>query len=251
MAEKLSIEEYESQLDERSSSISDTMYADDVYGFIDLYENYAATGKAKKKYLDLSLKMLKSLIDDYEDDTAMVILGKWHLAGVIVEQDFKKAFDLFENATEFGNTKAFVNLGIINYFGLVSPEDMEEAYKCFVPASIKDDPEAIYLLADMYLNGDYIEQDENTAFDLYNKAERLVSKESMEAKLKLPTAEIYYRLAKCYTDEIGAFADYQNAIYYASMAQAYAFARNGANVLFADTFKKNIEELIERIKKEL
>lgn len=251
MAEKLSIADYESQLDELYSSMQDSLYQEDVFNYCSMYEDYASLGKAKKKYLDICLKMLNTLVDEEENDDAMVLLASWYYYGVFVEQDFDKAMSLFEDAAEFGNTNALVFKGKISYLGLIGATEEEEAFKLLVPAAISGNEEAIYILGDMYYNGDYVEQDDNICFDLYQKALTVVEKFDVAKKIESCESEIYYRLAKCYMEEVGTYADYNMAIYYANMALGLALARKPYHVLDNEKYITSINDLVKEINKKM
>lgn len=251
MGSSQSIAEYENQLDELYLSLQDTLYADEVFNFVSLCEEYASTGKGKKKYIDISVKMLTDLCNQEENDEAMLTLGNWYLNGKFVEQDYEKAYSFFEEASEFGNYDAFVQMGFMGYKGLIANIDDEDAYKYFVPAAIANNVRAISLLGEMYLAGDYVEQDDNIAFDLFQRAYNLIKKLSDEEKLDSPIAEVCINLASCYAEEIGTYEDKKKAMIYASEAMGYVYARKNYHFINNDEIKKSIVELLDKIKKSL
>lgn len=145
-------------------------------------------------------------------------IGTMYYSGRIVEQDFLKAKELYEQASKEGSTQALINLGYIYYYARCGVEpDYESAFKCFSRASkIGNDDEtteALYKLSDMYEKGYYVKRQRTKAFqiveELYDKELEKYNEDGYSQYL----ADLAIRLAKAYSKE-GVFPDLQKSLHY-------------------------------------
>ena len=67
--------------------------------------------------------------------------------------------------------KAYYNLGVFYYYGLLDEPDVHRAFDCFMKSAlIRPEREALSRLGDMYRYGQYVERNEKVAMRLYLKA---------------------------------------------------------------------------------
>ncbi len=94
-------------------------------------------------------------------------LGYMHAEGLGVTQDLEKSEHWYRMAANQGNGSALVSLGLMYYDGTVVPKNRLEAAKLWIralnkyPRTWRTDVE--FLLGDMYLNGDGVEQNYDEA----------------------------------------------------------------------------------------
>ncbi len=138
---------------------------------------------------------------------ASLNLGTFYYNGVFVEQDFKKAFELYKTAADAGVIRAICNCAYCFYYGRHQEIDYAEAFKYFNKGALLfDDPNCLYKLGDMYLNGYYVEKNEKYAFMLYKRAYNECNEEDDYCY-----PDIQFRLGKCLLRGIGTDQDAQKA----------------------------------------
>lgn len=91
--------------------------------------------------------------------------------GIDVEQDYKKAYELFsELAEKYDVQYAKSYIGAMYFWGEYVERDDEKAYNIFSELAEKyDNVDAKLYLADMYRLGNYVKQDYEKAFKIYEK----------------------------------------------------------------------------------
>ena len=102
---------------------------------------------------------------------------KWGYFGA---PDAARAARMYRYCCRSGNKKTaslgYYNLGNLYYYGFLLNEDEREkalrlAFSCFVQSAIlAHNPDALLRLGDMYRYGQFVEQSEDTAFNLYVRA---------------------------------------------------------------------------------
>lgn len=102
---------------------------------------------------------------------------KWGYFGAA---DPHRAARMYRFCCRSGNkstaSRGYYNLGNLYYYGfLLNREEREKelrlAFSCFVKSALlSHNPEALLRLGDMYRYGQYVEQNENTAINLYLRA---------------------------------------------------------------------------------
>lgn len=102
---------------------------------------------------------------------------KWGYFGA---PDPARAARMYRFCCRSGNketaAKGFYNLGNLYYYGFLLNEEEREkslrlAFSCFVKSALlHHSPEALVRLGDMYRYGQYVQQSESTAMNLYLRA---------------------------------------------------------------------------------
>ena len=93
----------------------------------------------------------------------------------IVPQDFKKAFDLFQEASDAGLVEAKTFLAFLYDSGKGVEQDKQKAFDLYQEASDAGDVTAKINLGAMYYNGDGVPQSYDKAFDLFSANEHINS----------------------------------------------------------------------------
>ena len=102
---------------------------------------------------------------------AVLNFGTFYYSGKFVEQDYKKAFELYKIDADAGEIRAICNCGYCFYYGCHQEIDYAEALKYFsLGALLFNDANCLYKLGDMYLNGYGTDKNEKYAFLLYERA---------------------------------------------------------------------------------
>jgi TPR repeat protein len=107
-----------------------------------------------------------------KDATANYIIGQMNRLGMGYQQDAKAAYDYFSVAAENGHDKAYYYLAmlvldkdpIINVdLDMSRSEKLKMGYELIRKSAEKGFPQAQYLLADLYIKGEYFTKDINMA----------------------------------------------------------------------------------------
>lgn len=113
------------------------------------------------------------------DGACANLLGAMYYSGTFVDQDYKRAKELYELAESQGAVQAMINLGYIYEYGRTGERDYLKAFMQYAKASAAyDAPEALYKLGDMYSRGSAVEKDMRAAYLLYEKC--LTQSETIE-----------------------------------------------------------------------
>ena len=140
---------------------------------------------------------------------AYLDLGTIYYNGIFVEQDYKKAFELYKVAADAGILRAICNCGYCFYYGRHQEVDYDEAYKYFLlGALLHNDPNCLYKLGDMYLNGYHVEKNDKYAFMLFDHAMQICS-DHEDAGYCL--ADTQFRVGKCLLYGIGVDRNIESA----------------------------------------
>ena len=108
------------------------------------------------------------------------------------QQDFEKAFRLYQMAAENGSRHAQENLGYCYYYGRVGLPDYEKAFHYFALGAFDGAPVSLYKIGDMYKNGYYVAKNEKEAFQLYLRCLDLMDDKSQREV----AGPVYLRLGK-------------------------------------------------------
>ena len=112
---------------------------------------------------------------------AALNLGSMYYNGAYLKQDYQKAVELYEIAADAGDRRAICNLGYCYYYGRHQPPDYAKAYYYYnLGAVLYDDPNCLYKLGDMYLDGKYVEPNERYAVKLYFRALEMINRPDEE-----------------------------------------------------------------------
>lgn len=199
-----------------------------------IYENrhYIRVGLARyeKQIDDFEKKKTHSdkEVDDYlnaltvlansGDFEARNYIGTMYYSGRIVQQDYAKAKELYEQASLEGSTQALINLGYIYYYARCGGEpNYELAFNCFLRASkIGNDDEtteALYKLSDMYEKGYYVKRQRGKSFKLVEELYEKELDKYNEDGYSQYLADLAIRLAKAYSKD-GIYPDLQKSLHY-------------------------------------
>ena len=199
-----------------------------------IYENrhYIRVGLARyeKQIDDFEKKKTHSdkEVDDYlnaltvlansGDFEARNYIGTMFYSGRIVQQDYAKAKELYEQASLEGSTQALINLGYIYYYARCGGEpNYELAFNCFLRASkIGNDDEtteALYKLSDMYEKGYYVKRQRGKSFKLVEELYEKELDKYNEDGYSQYLADLAIRLAKAYSKD-GIYPDLQKSLHY-------------------------------------
>ena len=199
-----------------------------------IYENrhYIRVGLARyeKQIDDFEKKKTHSdkEVDDYlnaltvlansGDFEARNYIGTMYYSGRIVQQDYAKAKELYEQAFLEGSTQALINLGYIYYYARCGGEpNYELAFNCFLRASkIGNDDEtteALYKLSDMYDKGYYVKRQRSKSFKLVEELYEKELDKYNEDGYSQYLADLAIRLAKAHSED-GVSPDLQKSLHY-------------------------------------
>ena len=185
------------------------------------YENQIDDFEKKKTHSDREIKdylNALTILADSGDFEARNYIGTMYYSGRIVQQDFTKAKELYEQASKEGSTQALINLGYIYYYARCGGEpNYELAFNCFLRASkIGNDDEtteALYKLSDMYEKGYYVKRQRSKSFklveELYEKELDKYNDDGCSQYL----ADLAIRLAKVHSED-GVSPDLQKSLHY-------------------------------------
>ena len=98
-------------------------------------------------------------------------LGAMYYMGDLVEQDYRKAAELYELAIEWGCAQSIINMGYIYEYGRIGEPDYAKAYEYYsLAAALTRKSEALYKLGDMYSRGQSVEKNMSRAAQLWNSS---------------------------------------------------------------------------------
>lgn len=174
---------------------------------------------------------------------AVLNLGAMYYLGTYVPQDYKKAYELYMRALELGETAALCNIGYCWYYGRHQATDYEKALRYFeLGAALLNDPNCLYKLGDMYLNGYAVEKNEKFAYAFYLRAKDSFDKNGANRNLE---ADINFRLGRCALEGIGRKRSPAAAV--TLLAGAFSgFAERSSYDKFAEELMHGARGLLER-----
>ena len=195
-------------------------------GNVDAMVNWASWRCVLNSDFPLTNDEIKRVIEYYtagmmaEIPVAFSNLGKMYYDGEYVEQNYEKALELFTKAADLGDTRAACKLGNCYYSGEHCNLDLEKAFKFFVSAALIDSNcEAFCMLGDMYLNGQFVDKHEDTAYALYCKAEENITEDDSD----VVKSNIYMRVGECKLNGIGCNIDLFEALEKLTKAQKMCY----------------------------
>ncbi|MGI6590881.1 MAG: tetratricopeptide repeat protein [Eggerthellaceae bacterium] len=98
-------------------------------------------------------------------------LGALYYLGEVVDQDYKKAAELYQMAADWGSVQGLVNLGYIYEYGRTGTPDYLKAYQCYsLAAALANASEALCKMGDMFARGKAFPADEAKAMLLWEKS---------------------------------------------------------------------------------
>ena len=140
----------------------------------------------------LYVESLEFLIDKTRDPEYMSELAFYYCA----DKRFDLEIKYLEMATEYGDLRAYEELGYMYYYGQHGVQDYKRAFECFSKGAEGSDGEGRmwckFKLADMYRFGCYVDKDEKKYREII---EDLYKKITSTVRLSAPLPEISLRLA--------------------------------------------------------
>lgn len=119
---------------------------------------------------DKALHWLKKSVKG-ENPSACLQVGLYYYYTVKTKAAYKKAFELFTKAYNFGEEQAIINIGMCYLLGNGVKEDKKEAVTCFKTAAEKcNSGVAYHNLGICYENGLGVRKDYKKAIEMYGKA---------------------------------------------------------------------------------
>lgn len=117
---------------------------------------------------------------DLNSPDAYYYLGEMSYEGVGTPKNFKKGFEYTSKAAEMGNKLAEYRLGLVYDGGIGVEADRNKASKYFESAGKVIDkgvdnknPELLFIKGNMYMNGNYVQKNENRGLEYYTEAAQL------------------------------------------------------------------------------
>ena len=130
---------------------------------------------------DKALHWLKQSVKG-ENPSACLQMGLYYYYTVKTEAAYKKAFELFTDAYNWGENEAIINIGLCYLQGNGIKENKKEAAKCFKTAAYEYKSSlGFYNLGICYENGFGVCQDYKKAIEMYGKSVELGEKTGLEA----------------------------------------------------------------------
>jgi len=199
-------------------------------------------------------KVLEKVIDCYNlcmqqnMPTAALNLGTFYYTGRVVEQDYKKAFELYRIAADAGERRAICNCGYCFYYGRHQEVDYREAYRYFsLGALLFNDANCLYKLGDLFMSGYGVEKNEKYAFMVYNRALQQCQKSEEDC---FSTADALFRVGKCLLRGIGVEKDTEEAHRLLCASLVHFYKRRQEDP-FISGLIQNTKELISEAQAEL
>lgn len=178
--------------------------------------------------------------------TAALNLGAMYYSGEFIPRDFKKAKELYEQATKSDDyetqVRAWCNLGYCYYYGRDMEVDDEKAFNCYMRAALLRDANALYKVGDMYRFGRFVKKDEEMAVAFYRQAWEEVSDGTP------PYADVCKRIGECALYGTGTEPDAFLALRMLARAEAATYEKIRERDPFAAGLLPKIQEMIGEAK---
>ena len=137
---------------------------------------YYFFGVAVKKDLEVSLKYLSDAAKT-GNPNALFHMGLYYYS----LDDFEAALTWFQRGADAGSAGAMYSLGVLCLYGKGVEKDTNKALSLFVQSAAKDNADACYILAMMYIDGWYsIDKNETEGLSYLQKAMALGSEKALE-----------------------------------------------------------------------
>lgn len=174
---------------------------------------------------------------------AALDLGKLYYEGEVVEQNYQKAYELYQIAANAGILSAIHSCGYGFYYGRHQDIDYVKAYEYFsIGALLHNDATCLYKLGDMYLNGYSVDKNEDYAFILYQRALSCCQENDGDA---VCIADVQFRVGKCYLDGIGAYKNTEKAHELLSLALVNFYKRRKKDHFVVELIRSTKELLAQ------
>ena len=163
---------------------------------------------------ELFVKYLCALADTGDAQSMLAAAEIYEQGGEFVHRDLDIALAYLRNPLLAANHEALCHLGLMYLRGDAGPEyGKRDAYECFAKAAALGSMRSVYLLADMYFNGDYVKKDEKFAFSLLEQSYDEIYRGYVYDREYIDLFPEYnYRIAKCFQYGFGVDVDEMIAI---------------------------------------
>ena len=176
---------------------------------------------------------------------AMLNLGSLYYTGRIGEQNYAEAVKYYKMAAGYGSLIALENLGYCYYYGRDVAVNYETAYHYFIKPALAGRLESLYKIGDMYAKGLYVEQDENIAFTLYEKAYQGIDDDCEVV------GDICLRMGNCFYYGTGCERDLETALFFYQRSELYYYSQLKNGDFFKRKILDGVIEKIDEIREEL
>ncbi|MCR5491783.1 MAG: sel1 repeat family protein [Bacilli bacterium] len=170
---------------------------------------------------ELFVKYLCVLADNGDERSMLAAAEIYENGGEYVHRDLDKAIAYLQSPLLSANHEALCHLGALYLRGEAGPEfGARDAYECFAKAAALGSMRAVYLMADMYFNGDYVQKDEKFAFSLLEQSyDDIFHGYAYDSDFVDLFPEFNYRIAKCFQYGFGVEIDEMSALRHYLLAQ--------------------------------
>ncbi len=244
-------DEYYDSVEEALKEMQSLIDEEDWDGLLDWGEEHQEDARIGigTKVLEAYERCQKELPDDY--GIIALNLGSLYYNGLVIPQDYAKAVKYYTQSAGTGNLRAIGNLGYCYYYGRSIPQDYDKAYEYFnLGALLGNDPNCLYKLGDMFLNGYHVEKNEGYAFMLYKRAYD-ANDDDYDQVFK---PDICFCLGKCYMKGIGTDINYDKSHRYLSWALDSFYHRRKTDTFIGhliDSCEKLLRDLEKDMKAEI
>ena len=178
---------------------------------------------------------------------AYLNLGAMYYNGVGRPKDYTKAFVLYKKSAELHNVQAMCNLGYCYYFGNGVQANLAKAYHWFLKGALSgNDANCYYKLHEMFLEGEFVEKDEEMSFIMLKKCFENV---------KADQTDLIYaaskRLGRCLMEGKGCKKDLVEAMKVYHTAQVSLANQIQAKDEYAKAAMQSLEKDLSELKEEL
>ena len=188
----------------------------DVQDFPNNIFGYMKTEPMPKDVRDLVEGILLQGIQD-KSAKAACNLGALYYSGMIGEQSYEKARELYEMAADAGDLEALENLGECYYYGRDCATDYQKAYEYFTKGAFRGRIKSLYMIADMYRYGQYVDKDEEESYKILSHCIDLINGDSDLMDQYEP--DVCIRYGEYWLHSIGCNEDPLGALYWAQRAE--------------------------------
>ncbi|MCR4954739.1 MAG: leucine-rich repeat protein [Treponema sp.] len=194
--------------------------------------------KAKTVYAEL-LPLLLEKINQNDKNAAQYkfYLGVIYADGLVVEQNAKKALELYLESADAGYGTALFQLGCYYYEGITVEKDLQKAISYFEKAALAGDSNSMNYLGLIYFQGADVEKDDVKAFEYFKRAA-----ENGREVLKANLAYVYENGIGTKKDPVAALKYYEKA----ANEGNFTGLKEAANLyLYGNGTKKNVQKGFE------
>lgn len=159
-----------------------------------------------------------------------------------VQIDYNEAYRLYREALNAGDANGPYGLGYIHEQGVLFGKDMDKAVAYYKDAANRGSHDAMYRLANMYFNGEHVEQSYEKAYELYYE-----SSKGHDRSLLIKNDSVY-KTALCQFSGFGTEINYKSA--YEGFCKAARWGHIDAIVAIGDCYYygKGVDQNYERAK---